>query len=80
MDGFAGKNWSELLEISQKVFDNTDSKENTLKKINRALWQHHTLLALSALNKSPARKTKRTNVLTARNWDPGKMSDPSGNR
>ena len=36
MDGFVGKNWSELLEIAPKVFDNRDNKEDSPVKMNRA--------------------------------------------
>lgn len=36
MDGFVGKNLSELLEIAPKVFDNRDNKEDSLVKMNRA--------------------------------------------
>lgn len=43
MDGFVGKNWSELLEIAKKNIDNRDIKEDSLVKIN-----HATVAALQA--------------------------------
>lgn len=43
MDGFVGKNWSELLQIAQKVFDNRDITEDSLVKRN-----HATVAALQA--------------------------------
>lgn len=67
-----GKDESELLEITQKIFSNRDNMD-LLIKINQATvaattWQ---LLALSSLDNSIRSKIKspykKANVLTARN-------------
>lgn len=85
MDRFSGKNWSKLLEISQKVFFKRDNKEDLLIKINKLDHCSSTIHSWHSQHQTSYLQVKEKALTSGpmcllQGIETGNMNAPSGNK